>query len=512
MTAAPLDLVLLEAGCVMALSLALFSGHFSVWPRYLVNGRQVAGLCHLVPVLACFAALLPPVAGVRRTRTARRSPRSALLVAALIASGALAAALNPVLVPLQAVLCGVALLTAALRRQVTWSGLGPGLAIGGAFALAVVASDPYLSRRANLPGLRPPPAPYLAAVQADFARGLHRPQLPDARVHRPRPRVPGRARRRPRAAARPHRGGVRAPVHAAGAAPLRPARARPSPVPRPDRHRPRARPRPSPRRTCSRCCPGCSPLRRSRRAIAGCSPPPARSRRRSPSTRGSAACCRALTDPDDPGLRLLPYYTDTAAAILFTQVLWPLLLVATAFIGAGRDTPRRRWLRLAAAAAVLVPLAVTAAGPVARGMALRRILDEPSRADLDALDRLEARLDARRRRLPRRGAGRPIPAESAGSPRPTTRSSSTCTHGDPPCSSISWITRPLRRGRARDHLRRAAGAARARTLVRRHRARWALAVATAGQAVPDGRPPRCSAAGRCASGSRRCGRPAATAA
>ena len=39
-----------------------------------------------------------------------------------------------------------------------------------------------------------------------------------------------------------------------------------------------------------------------------------------------------------------------------------------------------------------MPLAASAAGPVTRGMAWSRILDGPSAADLDALDRLEARV------------------------------------------------------------------------------------------------------------------------
>jgi len=388
---APLDLVLLEAGCVLALSLVLFSGHFAVWPRYLVNGRQVAGLCHLVPVLALFAALMRPSDPAPAGLSPRLLPPAAILVAGLLASGALAAALNPALVPLQAVLSGVALVTAALRRHVTWAGLGAGVAIGGACAIAVVASDPYLSRRANLPGLRPPPAPYLAAVQADFARAYTgRSCLTAACV--------GRALVSPVALAV-----AREPVLAltAGAAEL--PFTGPAPLrydhPAPGRHR-------FPDLTGI----GLAPIHgnvapylfalvpalflvtlvatRHRRLLAAVA---------AIATAVALDACirgvlRALVDPGDPGLRLLPYYTDIAAAILFTQLLWPFLIVGIVFAGAAGDTTRRRWLRLAVAVVVLLPLAASAAGSVRRGMVWTRILDGPTRADIGALERLEARL------------------------------------------------------------------------------------------------------------------------
>ena len=170
-TAAPLDLVLLEAGVRDR-------------PEPGPVQRALLGVAALLRERTPGGGPVPPRArarvrrraaatgdGVRRTRTPRDA-RSALVVAALIASGALAAALNPVLVPLQAVLCAVALAGRGAPAAGDVVRLGLGVAIGGALALAVVASDPYLSRRANLPGLRPPPAPYLATVQADFARGF----------------------------------------------------------------------------------------------------------------------------------------------------------------------------------------------------------------------------------------------------------------------------------------------------------------------------------------------------
>ncbi len=475
----PLALVLLEAGCVIALSLALFSGHFSVWPRYLVNGRQVAGLCHLVPVLACFAALLPLRAA---GPTARLVHPSTVLVAGLIASGALAAALNPVLVPLQAVLCGVALVTAALRRQVTWSGVAPGLAIGGAFALAVLASDPYLSRRANLPGLRPPPAPYLAAVQADFARAYTGRSCVT-------PACIGRALVSPTALAV-----ASEPLLAltAGASEL--LSTRPAPLrydrPAPGRHR-------FPDLTGIGLAPvhgvaapyvfamlpwlfaAAALATRHRRLLAAAGAIAAAIA----IDAGIRGVLRAVTDQDDPGLRLLPYYTDVAAAILFTQVLWPLLLVATAFIGAARDTPRRRSLRLATAAVVLVPLAVTAAGPVTRGMPFRRILDEPSRADLASVDRLEARLmpdgDAYlvSARLPDSGGERWL--------TPTDEALLFYLHARRPTLFLYFLDHTARYGAAGLETTCAAlQGSGGEDLVRRHRARWALAVAMAGDAVP----------------------------
>ena len=396
------NLVLLEAGCVTALSLALFSGHFSVWPRYFVNGRQVAGLCHLVPVLACLAALLPPVTA--SGGTARRvMPGSALVVAGLIASGALAAALNPVLVPLQAVLCAVAL----AGRGAPAAG---DMVRHGAGSCHRWRTRPRGGRERPLPVATREPARPASAASAVSRHGagrlrarLHGPQLPDGRVHRPRPRVPGRARRGPRAVAGPHAGGGRAPVHAAGAAPLRPARARPASVPRPDRRGPRARARFAPRRTCSRSCPGCSSPRRSPRAIAGCSPPPAASRRRSPSTRASAACSGRWSIRPIPGCacsRTTPTPPRRCCSRRCCgRCCWsgprsPALL-STRGGAAGCASPRRprsscRWRR---------------APPdrSARGMAWSRILDGPSAADLDALASARSARRSGRRRLPRRG-------------------------------------------------------------------------------------------------------------
>jgi hypothetical protein len=379
--------VLLEAGCAGALSLALFSGAFSVWPRYLVTGRQVAGLAQLVPILVVLIALLPagPTASARPSWAARRS---ALIVAALIASGALAAALNPVLVPLQAVLCGVALAVAALRRQIAWTGVATGVALGGALGVAVVASDPYLGRRASLPGLRPPAATYLAALQADFARAFT-----------------GRSCLSPGCAIQ----GLASPVTLAVArepllAVTRGAAELLFMAPAPLRYDQAAHGR---HRFPDLTGVGLAPVHgrvapyvfallplafivaamtaRHRRLLAALGAVAAAIALDA----GIRGVLRALVDPADPGLRLLPYYADVAAAIAFTQILWPLLLVGVAFAGAPRDSARRRWLRLGAAAAVLVPLGVSAAGPVAHAMRWTRILDAPSRADLAALGRLE---------------------------------------------------------------------------------------------------------------------------
>ena len=399
----PLALVLLEAGCVIALSLALFSGHFSVWPRY--PGQRPPGGRALSPGAGA-RVFRRAAAGVRRVRLDPRrgsSTRRRSSWPDFIASGALAAALNPVLVPLQAVLCGVALVTAALRRQVTWSGVAPGLAIGGALR----------ARRAgerSLPvAARQPARPAAAAgavsgpVQADFARAYTGRSCVT-------PACIGRALVSPTALAV-----ASEPLLALAAGASELLSTRPAPLrydrPAPGRHR-------FPDLTGI----GLAPVHGvAARTVFAMLPwlfaaaALATRHRRLLAAAGAIAAAiaidagirgvlRAVTDQDDPGLRLLPDYTDVAAAILFTQVLWPLLLVATAFIGAARDTPRRRSLRLATAAVVLVPLAVTAAGPVTRGMPFRRILDEPSRADLASVDRLEARADARRRRLPRLGA------------------------------------------------------------------------------------------------------------
>jgi hypothetical protein len=382
----PVDLVLLEAGATVAMSLALFSGHFSVWPHYLVNGRQVAGLCQLVPLLACLAALLP------RQRLAGRPYRpalvSALLVGALTASGALAAALNPVLVPLQAVLCSIALGVAAIRRQVTWPGLPIGLAIGGALAISVVVSDPYLSRRANVPGLRPAAAPYLEAVQADVLRGYV-----------------GRSCLTPSCVAQALVSPVafsvaREPLLAVTVGALELISAPPAPLrydhPAPGRHR-------FPDLTGAGLAPvhgrvtpyvfalwpaavAAVVLLARQRWLLGAVAAVALAIAVDASMRGAF---RAIIDPGEPVLRLLPYYADIAAAILFTQVLWPLLFVGAAFAGARRDTARGRWLRLGIAGALFALLAVSAAGPVAAGMVSGRPLEDPSRADLQALARLE---------------------------------------------------------------------------------------------------------------------------
>jgi hypothetical protein len=481
-TPAPrLELVLLEAGCVVALSLALFSGHFSVWPRYLVNPRQVAGLCHLVPVLACFGALMRRLPGSAGSAPGLVPP-SAVLVTGLMASGALAAALNPVLVPLHAVLCGVALLAAALRRQVTWFGLGTGLAVGGALAVAVVASDPYLSRRANLPGLRPPAAPYLAAVQADFARAYTgRSCLTPACV--------GRALVSPVAFAV-----AREPMLALTQGTVELLFTPPAPL-RYDR------PAPGQHRFPDLTGIGLAPVHGLAAPYVFALLPwlflaailVTRNRRLLAAIGGVAAAIgidagirgvlRALTDPGDPGLRLLPYYTDTAAAVLFTQVLWPLLLVGTTFTGAGRDSMRRRWLRLVAAAAVLVPLAVSAAGPVTRGMPWRSIHDGPSNADLEALARLEARVvpDGDSYLV----AGRLSASSGERWIIPSDDAMLFYLHARRPTLFLYFLDHTARYGPAGLETTCAALQAGAGdTVVGRHRARWALAAASAGDAVP----------------------------
>ena len=192
---------------------------------------------------------------------------------------------------------------------------------------------------------------------------------------------------------------------------------------------------------------------------------------------------RALVDPANPGLRLLPYYTDTAAAMLFTQVLWPLLLVGAAFTGAALDTTRRRWLRLAAAAALLLPLAASAAGPVGRGMAWSRILDGPSAADLAALEnRLEARV------VPEGDAylvaGRP--PESGGERWITPADDALLfyLYAHRPTLFLYFLDHTARYGPAGLETTCAALQAGAGdTLLRTLRVRWALAAASAAQAV-----------------------------
>jgi hypothetical protein len=316
----------------------------------------------------------------------------------------------------------------------------------------VVVSDPYLSRRANLPGLRPPAAPYLAAVQADFARDYSgRSCLTPACV--------GRAVVSPVAL-----GVASEPVLAltVGAAEL--LSTGPAPLrydwPAPGHHR-------FPDLTGIGLAPvhgGVAPY------LFALLP-------------WAFAAAALVTDPGDPGLRLLPYYTDIAAAMLFTQVLWPLLLVGTAFAGAIRDTPRRRGLRLAAAAVVLVPLAVSAAGPVTRGMTSSRILDGPSRADLGALDRLEARV------VPD-GEGYLVssrPPEAGGERwiTPTDDALLFYLHARRPTLFLYFLDRTAAYGAAGLETTCAAlqGGA-GDDLVQRHRARWAIAAGTPGQAVP----------------------------
>ena len=386
--AAPIDLVLLEAGAAVAMSLALFSGHFSVWPHYLVNGRQAAGLCYLVPLLAGAAALLPRPS---RPGLPRRTVLSAIaLVSALAASLALAAALNPTLVPLQGVLCGIALAVAALQRQVPWPGLAAGLAVGGVLASSVVASDPYLGRRANLPGARPDAAAYLAAVQADVLRGYTgRSCLTASCVAK--------------AVVAPVALTVaREPVLAATWGALELLVRPPAPLrydhPAPGQHR-------FPDLTGA----GLAPVHgraapylfalwpAALGAIVLCT----RHRRLLLAVgalvlaiaidAGVRGVLHALVDRGEPVLRLLPYYADVSTGVASTQALWPLLFVGAMFAGARRDTARRRRLRLAAAGGLLAMLAVSAAGPASAGMVWSRLLQDPSRADLAAVADLERR-------------------------------------------------------------------------------------------------------------------------
>jgi hypothetical protein len=382
-----LDLLLLEAGCGVALALVLFTGHFSVQTRYVVMPRHVAGLCHLVPVLVWASALIgaasSPAGGAARGA-------SALKVAAMVVSGALIAALNPTLVPLHAVLCGLALLTAAVRRRVEWVGAAAGLAAGVVVSLAVVAADPYLARRASLPGLRPPPAPYLQSLQADFYRRftlrtcLSRECLvraatsPQARAHAAEPWAALTI-------------GALELLHQPPA-PLR------FDAPAPGRHR-------FPDLTGV----GVAPVH-GRAApyvfavlplifIGAVSWTRHRALAWAAVSLGGAVAIdgalrgllRAVVEPGDPALRLLPIYADVASAVFFSQLLWPLLFVGVACAGWSADTIGRRRLRLAAVFAILVPLGVSAASPVAEGMTWGRPFDVPSRADLAALDRLEQR-------------------------------------------------------------------------------------------------------------------------
>ena len=381
-----LDL-LLEAGCTVALALALFTGHFSVLTRYVILPRLVGGLCHLVPVLV-WASALTGAAPALDGGAARRA--SALQAMAMVVSGALIAALNPTLVPLQAVLCAVALLTAAARRRIDLAGAAAGIAAGAVVSLAVVAADPYLARRAGIPGLRPPPAPYLQDLQADFSRHFtgrtcltagclaRAVTSPEARSHAAEPWAALTI-------------GALELLHQPPA-PLR------FDMPAPGRHR-------FPDLTGV----GVAPVHGRAAPYVFAALPLIFAaavfwtRHRAlgwaaVSLGGAIAIdgalrgvLRALVDPGDPTLRLLPAYADVASAILFSQLLWPLLLVGVACAGWSADTTRRRGLRLAAVFAILVPLGVSAAGPVAGGMVWGRPFDVPSRADLAALDRLEQR-------------------------------------------------------------------------------------------------------------------------
>jgi hypothetical protein len=192
---------------------------------------------------------------------------------------------------------------------------------------------------------------------------------------------------------------------------------------------------------------------------------------------------RALIDPADPGLRLLPYYVDIAAAVLFTQVLWTLLLAGAIFTGAAQDTTRRRSLRVGVAAIVLAALAISAAGPVRSGMTSSRVLDAPSRADLASLDRLERRvvpegesfLVASRAPLPG-GERWIVPADDA---------ALFYLHARRPTLFLYFLDHTARYGAAGlEATCEALAAGVADTPITRHRARWALAVGSASQAVP----------------------------
>jgi hypothetical protein len=381
------DLVLLEAGCSVALALALFSGHFSVWIRYVIIPRHVGGLCHLVPVLVWASALAGPASspggGSRRA--------AALQVTGLVVSGALIAALNPTLVILQAVLCTIALLTVIARRGIDWAGSAVGIAAGAVLSLAVIAADPYLARRAGVPGLRPAPAPYLQEIQADFGRNF---------TGRTCLTAPCVARAATSWQARAH---AAEPWAALTIGALELFHLPPAPlrydVPAPGRHR-------FPDLTGVGLAPVhgraapyvfaslpllfvAAVLWTRHRALGWAAVSLGAAIAIDGSLRG---LLRALIDPDDPALRLLPYYVDISSAVLFSQLLWPLLLVGVVCAGWSADTARRRWLRLGAAFAILVPLAVSAAGPVAQNMAWGRPFAVPSRADVAALDRLERRI------------------------------------------------------------------------------------------------------------------------
>ena len=470
--------LLLEAGCSVALALALFSGHFSVWTRYAIIPREVAGLCHLVPVLVWASAFAGPGPSVDRG-TARRA--SALQAAAMVVSGALIAAINPTLVPLQAVLCGVALLTAIVRRRIDWAGSVMGIAAGAVVSLAVVAADPYLARRAGVPGLRPPPAPYLQDLQADFSRDFTgRTCLTGACVARAAASVQARSH-------------AAEPWAALTVGALELLRQPPAPLrydkPAPGRHR-------FPDLTGVGLAPVhgrvapyvfavlpvlflAAVLWTRHRALGWAAVSLGGAIAIDGALRG---LLRALIDPDDPTLRLLPYYADAASAVLFSQLLWPLLFVGAAWAGWSADTPRRRRLRLAAAFAILVPLAVSAAGPVVQGMAWARLFDVPSPADLAALDRLERRL------VPAGETFLVAGREPAGSGErwifPTDDAVVFYLHARRPTLFLYFLDHTARYGSAGLEATCAALQSGARaTLLARHQARWAIAAGSPGQAV-----------------------------
>lgn len=372
-------------------ALALSSAQLSSWNAYEGTGRLSAGLLHAVP----FAVLLATARGARAVAPPLRARFAGFGgVFGCFASGALVVLVNPTHAILHASLSSVALVRGLATRSIAPLGLASGLAAGAALALTMAAGDAASSRAL---GLIPAVDAATARVESEFDA-----EMRGASCLRPRCIAAAALRADTWVdAAMPVRVMIEGPLRALLEPALDLRRTIPIAI------GPRTFPDPTGR--------GIGPIQGWVRWLLIPVPLALWWRRRDRAflwTAGALVAAavldaalrsvlRALVHADDPALRLWPDYANRAAAIAFSQMLWPLLaagavLGATLFADGERSARERaepgRVLRLALVGLALALALATADRDVrARQREVAHATRGPARAELAALRALEAR-------------------------------------------------------------------------------------------------------------------------
>lgn len=128
----------------LTLALAVNSTQYGVWAGLESTTRLAAGLAQIVPIVLFYAATSRRPAGSRVAPAA-----SAFGVLLLVVAAAFAFLLNPVLLWLQGLLSVVTIGASgrrAWRSPAFWKGAFAGTAVSGLVAFAILANDPYTIR------------------------------------------------------------------------------------------------------------------------------------------------------------------------------------------------------------------------------------------------------------------------------------------------------------------------------------------------------------------------------